>query len=107
MLMMVEWCRMRSSQAAVSVPSPAKALSQLPKVSQIRSEDHRTALVTAGDDLKEEIGLLAAHRQIADLVHDQSFATADGVVHDLAIAPSALHRLNIDTRSAALKKRVL
>jgi hypothetical protein len=29
------------------------------------------------------------------------------VVHDLAIAPSALHRLNIDTRSAALKKRVL
>src|SRR5208283_3505357 len=32
MLTMIEWWRMRSSIATVSTPSPAKAVSQLPKV---------------------------------------------------------------------------
>ena len=30
-LTIVEWCKMRSSIATVSMPSPAKTLSQLPK----------------------------------------------------------------------------
>ena len=38
---------------------------------QVRSEDHRAALVATHDDLEEQIGLFAAHRQIADLVEDQ------------------------------------
>jgi len=40
MLTMVEWCRTRSSSAAVSTLSTAKALSQLPKVRFEGSEEH-------------------------------------------------------------------
>jgi hypothetical protein len=40
--------------------------------SEIRSEDHRAAFVALGNDLNEEIGLLAGHRQIADLVDIRS-----------------------------------
>jgi pimeloyl-ACP methyl ester carboxylesterase len=39
---------------------------------EIRSEDHRAALVALRHDLEEQVGLLAAHRQVADLVDDQS-----------------------------------
>jgi hypothetical protein len=37
---------------------------------EIRSEDHRAAFVALGHDLEEQVGLLAAHLQIADLVDD-------------------------------------
>src|ERR1700688_748869 len=57
---------------------------------EIRSEYHRTALVATCDDLEEQIGLLATHRQIADLVNDQQLVGVDRAMHDLAIAALAL-----------------
>ena len=38
---------------------------------QVGGQDQGTLLVALGDDLEEQIGLLAGERQIADLVDDQ------------------------------------
>jgi hypothetical protein len=48
--------------------------------------------VAAYDDLEEQMGLLAAHRQIADLIEDQQPAGVDRAMHDLAVV--AWRRLN-------------
>ena len=53
---------------------------------EIRGEDRHDALVAARDDLEEQIGLLAGHRQIADLTEDQQPVGVDRAMHDLAIA---------------------
>src|SRR5260221_6249899 len=44
---------------------------------EIRGQDHRAALVAPRDHLEEQIGLLAAHRQIADLVEDQQLFSVE------------------------------
>jgi len=48
--------------------------------------DSDAALVAPRDHLEEQIGLLAAHRQIADLVEDQKPVSVDRTMHDFAIA---------------------
>jgi hypothetical protein len=40
--------------------------------------------------LEEQVGLLAAHRQIADLVEDQQFVSADRAMHGLSVTALAL-----------------
>jgi hypothetical protein len=48
--------------------------------SQIGSKHHRTMLVTLRHNLKEQIGLLAAHRQIADESRARTFRDPVGLV---------------------------
>src|SRR5580704_10281116 len=60
---------------------------------EIRGENHRAAFVASLDDLKEQIGLLAAQRQIADLVDDQQLVSIDRTMHDLAITVLTLRGL--------------
>src|SRR5579863_2616307 len=60
---------------------------------EVRGRDHRAAFVALRQDLEEEVGLLAAHRQIADLVDDQQPIRIDPARHELAIAVLMLHRL--------------
>ena len=86
------WCSSRSSMAAVSTASPAKAWSQRAE-GQVRGQDHRALLVALGDDLEEQVGLLAAERQVADLVDDQELVDVDGAVHRLLQPALALRRL--------------
>ena len=38
---------------------------------QVAGDDQAALLVARGNDLEEQVGLLAAHRQIADFVDDQ------------------------------------
>jgi hypothetical protein len=94
---------MRSNIARVSTPSPAKAESQLPKV-RFRGQDHRAAFIAFPDDLEEEVGLLTAHRQIADLIDDQQ----SGRRSPRDASPIATLTLAASSISfAVLKKRVL
>jgi hypothetical protein len=73
----------------VSTLSPAKAGVQTAE-GKIRSQDHRAALVTPRHDLEEQVGLLACHRQVADLIDDQKLVGVDRAMHDLAVAALAL-----------------
>ena len=51
---MIDWCRIRSSIAAVSTLSPAEAL--IPTAEgKIRSEDHRTAFIALRHDRKNRL----------------------------------------------------
>src|SRR5271163_5160195 len=58
--------------------------------SKVRSEDHGAVFVTAGHHLKEQIGLLAAHWQIANLVDDEKLVSVDRAMHHFAITALAL-----------------
>ena len=58
---------------------------------QVGSQDGRALLVALGDDLEEQVGLLARQGQAADLVDDQELVDADGAVQRLLpAAPLAL-----------------
>ncbi len=57
---------------------------------EIRGEDHRAAFVALRHDLEEQVGLLAAHRQVADLVDDQQPVDVHRAMHRLAIAALTL-----------------
>src|SRR5215469_13134011 len=80
---------MRSSIAAVSTASPAKAVSPAAE-GEIGCQDQRASLVTASHDLEEEIGLLSAHRQVSDLIDDQELVGVDRPMHHFAITALAL-----------------
>src|SRR5277367_3721558 len=58
--------------------------------SKIGSEDPRATFVPLRHDLEEQVRLLAAHRQIADLVDDQQPVGVDRAMHRLAVAALAL-----------------
>ncbi len=60
---------------------------------QVRGQDHRAALVALGDDLEEQVRLLAPQRQVADLVDDQEPVEVHGPVHRLLDPALALRRL--------------
>jgi hypothetical protein len=47
-------------------------------------------LVTPRYDLEEQVGLLTAHRQVADLVDDQQLVRVDRTMRDFSIATLAL-----------------
>jgi hypothetical protein len=58
--------------------------------SQVRREDHRTAFVALRHDLEERVGLLAGHRQVADLIDDQKLAGVDRSMHGLTVTALTL-----------------
>jgi len=47
---------------------------------QVRGQAHRALFVAFGNDLEEQVGLLATERQIADLVDHQQSRGQDGAV---------------------------
>jgi hypothetical protein len=49
---------------------------------QVAGDDQAALLVARSDDLEEQVGLLAAHRQIADLVDDQQTISGDRPLHE-------------------------
>ena len=51
---------------------------------EIGSEYHRTAFIAPRDDLEEQVGLLAAQRQIGDLVNDRQTLGVNRAMHDHA-----------------------
>jgi hypothetical protein len=57
-----------------------------------------------GNHLEEQVGLLAAHRQIADLVDDQQFVGVDRAVHDLTIAALALRGFECTQTNSGSKR---
>src|SRR5271165_593631 len=59
---------------------------------KIRSENHRTAFIALRHDLEEQVGLLAAHRQIAYLIDDQQLVCVDCAMHGLAVTALTLSR---------------
>src|SRR5271156_4270070 len=59
---------------------------------EVRSEDHRAAFIALRHDLKEQVGLLAAHRQIADLIDDQQLVGVDCAMHGLSVTALTLGR---------------
>ena len=59
---------------------------------QIGGEDQRAFLVALGHDLKEQIGLIAAERQIPDLIDDEQFWQRDRTIHGFAQPALALRR---------------
>src|SRR5690349_4195155 len=60
---------------------------------QIGSEDQGSLLVSLGYDLEEQTGLVAAKRQVSDLINDQEFWHRDRTVHCFAETALALRRL--------------
>ena len=76
----------------MSTLSPANAPSKLPKV-RLELSIHRTAFAAARDDPEEQIGLLAAHRQIAERDREVRFAHPHGPRNTTFSARSAKARL--------------
>src|SRR5689334_20467323 len=60
---------------------------------QIGSEDQRSLLVSLGYDLEEQTGLIAAKRQVADLINDEELWHRDSAVHGFAETALALRRV--------------
>jgi len=88
----------------VSTVSPAKAESQLPKVGfEVRIIEPRS--LTLRHNLEEQVGLLAAHRQIADLVDDQQPVGIDRAMHDLAITALTLGGLQASAPDPRRRRR--
>jgi hypothetical protein len=63
--------------AAVSTRSPEGLIPG--REAEVRRHDGGAALVAGGDDLKEQMGLVARERQVTDLVDDQDRIAADSV----------------------------
>src|SRR5262245_60043541 len=57
---------------------------------KVRREDHRALLVSPGDHLEKQIGLLTSEGKIADLVDDQELRGGDRAMHDLLQSSLAL-----------------
>lgn len=49
---------------------------------QIAGDDQTAFFVAGRNHLEEQVGLLPAHRQIADFVNDQQAIAVDGPMHD-------------------------
>jgi hypothetical protein len=74
---------------------------------EVRSEDHRAALVALRHDLEEQVGLLAVHGQIADLVDDQQLVGVDRVIDEAGMVGSRLMARVLSKLHAAGAKAVL
>lgn len=54
---------------------------------QIRGQNERAFFISVGNDLKEQVCLIFAHRQISDLVNDEQTRPPDTALHDLLRRP--------------------
>ena len=98
MLTMIERCRIsiehrRGGHAVVGESGIPAA------EGKIRSEDHRAMFIALLYDLEAQVGVLATHRQIADLVDDQQLVDVNRTMHGLSVTVLTCAASSIKTRT--------